>query len=66
MRRCPLSYNCSAQIVVCGQESMRKEVWVPGGKSGLWRSGVIGSKIEEISYFQQVSRREVKVDSLSG
>lgn len=52
-------------MVVCGQASERKEVEVPGGKSGLCQSGVIGPRIEEMSCFWQVSWKEVRVGRIS-
>lgn len=59
-RRQPSSKKWSARTFGCSHGPVRKDVCVPGVKSGLCLSGVIGPITEEILFLLQVSRKEIK------
>lgn len=64
--RWPFSKKCSTRTVECGHESVKKDVEAPREKSGLCRSGIMGSRIEQIFCLRQVSRKEGNVGWISG
>lgn len=59
--RWSFSKKCSARVLWCFHNSVRNDEELPGVKSGLWRSGVMGPNNEETLFLRQASWKEISV-----